>query len=224
VPQFEPGHHPATAPPPPPPRRETRNELKPVTAFRIPAGGTQFRHPRPAPVSNLHPDRTARRPNRDGDRLPGSPEPLCRTLFPKARSPARRPFPRMDGRDRATRPRTRGRPAPGPPARQASRSPGPPAQPSCTPPSRPPSSPGNHAGRTTHTGMHARLRRLRQARTTAKCGPSVAVRGNADGAHRPSELCTPTVRTVHTDRPNSTDARPLYVRGQRTTTVHSATR
>jgi hypothetical protein len=34
----------------------------------------------------------------------------------------------------------------------------------------------------------------------------------------------PTVVTVHTDRPNSTDARPLYVRGHRNLTVYSATR
>ena len=60
-----------------------------------------------------------------------------------------------------------------------------------------------------------------------KCGqrgPSVAVRGIADGVHRPPQLCTPTVVTVHTDRPCSTDARPLCVRGQRNMTVHSATR
>src|SRR5208282_1460162 len=38
---------------------------------------------------------------------------------------------------------------------------------------------------------------------------SVAVRGNADGAHRPPQLCIPTVVTVHTDRPTGTDARPL---------------
>ena len=30
------------------------------------------------------------------------------------------------------------------------------------------------------------------------CGPSVAVRGNADGAHRPSQLCTPTVLAART--------------------------
>src|SRR6201987_1684827 len=42
---------------------------------------------------------------------------------------------------------------------------------------------------------------------------AVRGRGNADGAHRPPQLCTPTVVTVHTDRPYSTDARPLCVRG-----------
>jgi hypothetical protein len=55
-------------------------------------------------------------------------------------------------------------------------------------------------------------------------GPSVAVRETADGVHRPPQLCTPTVVTVQTDRPCSTDARPLYVRGQRNMTVCSATR
>jgi hypothetical protein len=40
---------------------------------------------------------------------------------------------------------------------------------------------------------------------------------NADGAH-------PTVLTVHTDRPDSMDTRPLYVRGHCTMTVYSATR
>ena len=40
------------------------------------------------------------------------------------------------------------------------------------------------------------------AGTRRRRGPSVAVRGNADGAHRPPQLCTPTVLTVHTDRPN----------------------
>src|SRR6202035_5544121 len=69
------------------------------------------------------------------------------------------------------------------------------------------------AGR--HTGMHARLGRSRQARTTPPIRP---VRGRPWKRRR----CTPTVRTVHTDRSNSTDARPLYVRGQRTTTVYSA--
>src|ERR1700760_3518393 len=55
-------------------------------------------------------------------------------------------------------------------------------------------------------------------------GPSVAVRETADGVHRPPQLCTPTVVTVHTDRPCSTDARPLCVRGQRNMTIYSATR
>ncbi len=67
---------PPAAPPPPPPRREARNELKPATAFRIPASRTQFRHPRPAPVTDLDSDHAVPRPDRDSDRdrdrLPGS--------------------------------------------------------------------------------------------------------------------------------------------------------
>jgi hypothetical protein len=43
-------------------------------------------------------------------------------------------------------------------------------------------------------------------------------------AHRPSQLRTPTVVAAQTDRPNRADGRPLYVRGQRNMTVHSATR
>jgi hypothetical protein len=48
---------------------------------------------------------------------------------------------------------------------------------------------------------------------TARPWPSVERRRSA-----------PTVQTVHTDRPSSPDARPLYVRGHRDTAVHSATR
>jgi len=46
----------------------------------------------------------------------------------------------------------------------------------------------------------ARVKRrtARKARTRRQRGPSVAVRGNADGAHRPSQLCTPTVLTTRT--------------------------
>ena len=72
-------------------------------------------------------------------------------------------------------------------------------------------------------GMHARLRRSPQGPgKRGQRGPSVAVRETADGVHRPPQLCTPTVVTVHTDRPCSTDARPLCVRGQRNMTIYSA--
>jgi hypothetical protein len=40
-----------------------------------------------------------------------------------------------------------------------------------------------------------------QAEKRGQRGPSVAVRETADGVHRPPHLCTPTVVTVHTDRP-----------------------
>ena len=72
-------------------------------------------------------------------------------------------------------------------------------------------------------GMHARLRHSPPPKTPP-ARPSVAVRENADGAHRPSQLCTPTVVTLHTDRPCSTDARLLCVRGQGNMTIYSATR
>jgi hypothetical protein len=42
-------------------------------------------------------------------------------------------------------------------------------------------------------GMHARLSGAPQAGTCGERDPSVAVRGNADDAHRPPQLCTPTV-------------------------------
>jgi|GEM_PF-3909801 len=142
---------PPAAPPPPPPRREARNELKPATAFRIPASRTQFRHPRPAPVTDLDSDHAVPRPDRDSDRdrLPGSaraavPDTITEELAHQqdGRIPAR-----VTGAEHPAYERT-GDPRPlRPPARQASRSPGPPAQPSRHPPSRPPSSPGNHAGR-----------------------------------------------------------------------------
>jgi hypothetical protein len=75
--------------------------------------------------------------------------------------------------------------------------------------------PDGHRGGTPGSAVHPTPEKRGQR------GPSVAVRGIADGVHRPPQLCTPTVVTVHTDRPCSTDARPLCVRGQRNMTVHS---
>jgi hypothetical protein len=65
-------------------------------------------------------------------------------------------------------------------------------------------------------GMHARLRRSPPPENAA----SAAVRGRPWKRRR----CTPTVVTLQTDRPYSTDARPLCVRGPRNTTPYSATR
>jgi len=53
--------------------------------------------------------------------------------------------------------------------------------------------------------------------------------GRSAGAARPwpsvkRRQCAPTVLTVRTDRPDSTDARPPCVRRQRNMTVYSATR
>jgi hypothetical protein len=39
-----------------------------------------------------------------------------------------------------------------------------------------------------------------------------------------SRRCIPTVLKVRTDRPNNTDARPLYIRGHRNMTAYNATR
>jgi hypothetical protein len=54
--QLEPGHRQLA----PPPRREVRNKLKPATAFRIPAGRAQLRHPRRSPVGDLDPENRLR--------------------------------------------------------------------------------------------------------------------------------------------------------------------
>jgi hypothetical protein len=73
---------------------------------------------------------------------------------------------------------------------------------------RPPD-PGNTRPSDGLTGMHAQLSDGRQAGTSPKNGPSVAVRGKP---------------TVHTDRAGGTDARPLYVRGHRDTAPYNVTR
>jgi hypothetical protein len=66
--------------------------------------------------------------------------------------------------------------------------------------------------------MHARLGGARQAWTRRQRGSSVAVRGNADGAHRPPQLRAPTVVSVRTDRrkcarrPSQKHGRPSAMR------------
>jgi hypothetical protein len=87
-----------------------------------------------------------------------------------------------------------------------------------------PACPGMRADRRGHRGCTPGSAVHRKPGKRGQRGPSVAVRETADGAHRPPQLCTPTVVTVHTDRPCSTDARPLCVRGQRNMTIYSATR
>jgi len=52
--------------------------------FRVIAGRAEFRHSRAAVIGDLHTDDAAA----DLDRLAGSARLLCRTLLPKARSPA----------------------------------------------------------------------------------------------------------------------------------------
>jgi hypothetical protein len=58
-----------------------------------------------------------------------------------------------------------------------------------------------------------------QILSVAPSVPAASVRGRPWKRRR----CTPTVLTARTDRPSSTDARPLYVRGHRNTGVYSAT-
>jgi hypothetical protein len=105
-----------------------------------------------------------------------------------------------------------------------SRTAAPPIRPPPSRPARPGGAPGTAAdtdGCTLSSAPHVKPRPPRargpQAGTYA---PTRPVRGRPWKSRR----CIPAVRTVHTDRPDSTDARPLYVRGQRTTTVYSATR
>ncbi len=183
--QLEPGNRPAAEPPPPPPRREARNELKPATAFRIPASRTQLRHPRPAPVSDLDPDHTVPRRDRDRDRLPGStraavPDAIAEQLahqqdghVPARVSRTEHPAQERTGDQRPLRPPGKCHALP------AIRAPAFPAA----------LVPGNHAGRA-DTRMHARLGGARQARTRRQRGPSVVVRGKP--------TVTPTARQART--------------------------
>ncbi len=66
---LELGHRPSAAPPPPPARRETRDEMKPPAAFRIPVGRGRLWCPGDAPVGDLGPDNPVARPDRDRGRL-----------------------------------------------------------------------------------------------------------------------------------------------------------
>ena len=198
---LEPGHHPPATPPPAPPRREALNELKPPTPFRIAARRTQLgvRGPARSVTSTLivrSPAMTA-----TVTVAPGAPEPLCRTLLPKtsltsktATSPHGCPGPSIS----LTKAR---RHAPAPPARPASVALSRTATLAITAPAPFPcphqpwevsEPPGGH------TRMHARLRAACQAWTTRPRGRSAAVRETADGANRPSEMCTPTVLTART--------------------------
>ena len=157
-----------TAPTGPPPS-EARGRL-PHTGQQSKAPAPQGRCDRSPPHGQDHPARTATMTV-----PPASPDRLCRTLLPKARSPARQRHPRTDARDRAPRPRTRGRPACAPPAQQASCSPAPPSRPSAHSPF--PSAPPQGSHRGGHVHMHARLSGSRQAGTRDRRGPSEAVRG-----------------------------------------------
>ena len=118
---------------------------------------------------------------------PAAPEPPCRTLFPNSSLPAARHHPRHGCpgpstpavNARATRARS-ARPATVTLSRTTALATSAPAFPSRPRPEKPPRAAGGH------TGMHARLSAARQAGKRRWRGPSVAVRGKADGAHRPS--------------------------------------
>jgi hypothetical protein len=210
VPQLEPGHHPPATPSRAPPRRKALNELKPPAAFRIAASRTQLRRPGPGPVGDLDPDCTVPGNDRDRDRPPGAAEPLCRTLLVKtsltsktATSPHGCPGPSISlTKARAARARS-ARPASVTLSRTATLAITAPALRCPHQPGEVSEPPGGH------TRMHARLGAARQAWTTRPRGPSVAVRETADGAHRPSQLCTPTVVTVHADRRKCARRAPL---------------
>jgi hypothetical protein len=58
---------------------------------------------------------------------------------------------------------------------------------------------------------------------TPRMAPNTPLAGPVRGRPWKRRRCAPTIPTMRTDRPNSTDARPLYVRGQRNMTVYSAT-
>ena len=226
-PEYEPGHGPPAAPPPAPPGGQGRDQFQSPAALRVPASRAQPRHPGPAAVGDLDPDQAVSGRHRDRDRPPGKaraavPDAVAEQL---AHQQDRGILARVPGpstppvKARATRARSAS-----PASVTLSRSAAPATRPPPSRPARPGGAPGTAAG----TGrMHAQLSPGRQAAPGPCTGAAgrnmrsnVAVRGRPWKSRR----CTPTVRTVHTDRPNSTDARPLYVRGQRTTTVYSATR
>jgi hypothetical protein len=175
--------------------------------------GPPGHHGRPA---QLRPFRIAAisNPGPDRDR-PGPLDQLCRTLVPHsspttgtASSPPRHPEPGTASANasgaRPPHPPGHRHALAGPPHRQRLHHPSPaPAR------SRRGQSTGRPAG---HTGRCTPSRRPWRHRA-ARPWPSVETR-----------RCAPTVLTACTDGPNSPDARPLYVRGQRNTTVDTATR
>jgi len=173
--------------PPPPPRREARNELKPPAAFRIPASTVQLRHLRAAAIGDLHADKTVPRADRDRDRparsaRPAMPDTIAEQLAHQQGGviPARVPGTEHSADERAGDPRPLR-----PPGHRHALPDLRPSHQRTAFPGRPP--PVNHRGRQAGcTGMHARLSGSRQAGTRDRRGPSVAVRGKADGAHRPS--------------------------------------
>ena len=196
---------------PPPPSRKAGNEVEPPAVLRVTASRSRFWHPRPAPVGDLDPDNAVQRLDHDRDRLAGG----TRAAMPQAigeklahqqggHVPARVPGTEHLADEGASGPR----PLRPPGKRHALPDRRHPGHHRTRPsPAAPP--PGNRPG-SGRTQGHARsaqprtssrrngLRRPRPWTRPWSRPPSVAVRGNADGAHRPSQLCTPTVLTART--------------------------
>ena len=107
-------------------------------------------------------------------------------------------------------------------------------RPACGRVRRPPARPGIGVGPSTPAPGTVSQKQWQLPATpsarSAKPPPPASPPGNALPPQpvrgRPWERrrCAPTVRTLQTDRPNRTDARPLYVRGHHNMTVYSATR
>jgi hypothetical protein len=163
------GPPPSAAPPPAPPGGQLRHQPQPPAAA----------------VSDLDPDHAADGPDCDRDRLPfraraagpgAVPEQLPSSA---ASSPHGCPGPSTPAVNAL-------QPAPAPPARPPSRSPGQPPWPPAHPPSPPAPRPGNRPGPRPDTrGCTPDSAARIKPETRRRRGPSVAVRGTADGAHRP---------------------------------------
>ena len=206
--ELEPGHRPPTTPPPAPPRSQGRHQPKSPTAFGAVVGRAKFRHPGAAAIGNLHPDNAAAGPDRDRDRLSriarlAKPYTITKKLAHQqdCRIPARVSRAGHTAYERAADPRPLGPPGnrhalPNRrPSHQRTR-PSPPAPPW-----------GSHrAAGWTHEDARPTQRRT-SSRNTA-----------TSGARPWLSVEKPTVRT---DRPASTDARPLFVRGCRNTPPYS---
>jgi hypothetical protein len=196
--KLKPRYGSPAAPSPSPPGREAGNEVEPPAVFRLAASGSRCWHPRPAPVGNLHADDVVSRLDRDRDRLArgtraAMPQAIGEKLTSKAATSSQGcPGPSTPSTNaRASRARS-ARPASVTVSRTA-----PVISATALPCPHPARGSVRAAGRA-HTRMHALLGGARQARTPRHRGPSVAVRGNADGTYRPSQLCTPTVLTART--------------------------
>jgi len=161
--------------------------MKPAAVFRFSTGRARLRHPWPAQVGDLDADDVVRYRDCDRDRLAGCaraavPDAVGEKLAHQqgghvtARVPrAEYPVHKRASDPRPLRPSRKSHGLPDRLSHQRNR------------PSLPAPARGSvrAAGRA-HAGMHARLGGARQAWTRRQRGPSVAVRGNADGAYRPS--------------------------------------